>query len=101
VTQEKQPTPKKSQLRVIRSLNKIQQGIIRITTQYANGSPIEPEGVLSKWQNDCGVLVREKARSSGPGMRLFQKTPNKHYGDSSKNITFSFSRKKKLAKMLC
>jgi hypothetical protein len=49
VTQEKQPSPKKSKLRGIRSLNKIQQGIIRITMQYADVSPIEPEGVLSKW----------------------------------------------------
>jgi hypothetical protein len=49
VTQEEQPCPKKSKLRGIRSLNKMQQGIIRITTQYVVGSPIEPEGVLSKW----------------------------------------------------
>jgi hypothetical protein len=53
-------SPKKRQLRGIRSLNKMQQGIIRITTQYADGSPIEPESVLSKWQNDCGVVAREK-----------------------------------------
>jgi hypothetical protein len=32
VTQEKQPSPKMSQLRGIRSFNKMQQGIIRITT---------------------------------------------------------------------
>jgi hypothetical protein len=47
--QGKQPSPKKSKLKGIRSLNKMQQGIIRIMTQYADGSPIEPEGVLSKW----------------------------------------------------
>jgi hypothetical protein len=58
--QEKQPSPKKCKLRAIRSLNKMQQCIIRITTQYTDGSPIEPEGVLSKWQNDCDVVVREK-----------------------------------------
>jgi hypothetical protein len=31
---------------------------------------------------------------------MFQKKCKKHYGDSSKNITFSFLGKKKLAKML-
>jgi hypothetical protein len=46
---EKQPSPKKSQLRGIWYLNKMQQGIIRITTQYADGSAIESKGVLSKW----------------------------------------------------
>jgi hypothetical protein len=60
--QEKQPSPKKSQLRGIKSLNKMQQGIIKITVQYADGSPIKPEGVLSKWQNDCGVVAREKCK---------------------------------------
>jgi hypothetical protein len=58
----KQPSPKKSNLRGIRSLNKIQQHIIRIMAQYADGSLIEPEGVLSKWQNDCGVVAREKCK---------------------------------------
>jgi hypothetical protein len=32
----------------------------KITTQYADGSLIEPEGILSKWQNDCDVVAREK-----------------------------------------
>jgi hypothetical protein len=41
-------------------LNKMQQGMIRIMVQYADGSPIEPEGVLLKWWNDCGVIAREK-----------------------------------------
>jgi hypothetical protein len=62
VTQEKQPSPKKSKLRGIRSLNKMQQGIIRITVQCVDGSPNEPEGVLSKWWNDCGVVPREKCK---------------------------------------
>jgi hypothetical protein len=43
-------------------LKKMQQCIIRITVQYADGSPIEPKGVLSKGQNDCGVVVREKRK---------------------------------------
>jgi hypothetical protein len=38
----------------------MQQGIIRITVQYVDGSTIESEGVLSKWRNDCGVVTREK-----------------------------------------
>jgi hypothetical protein len=36
VTLVKQPSPKKSQLRGIWSLNKMQQGIIRITAQYCH-----------------------------------------------------------------
>jgi hypothetical protein len=40
----------------------MQQGIIRITTQYTDGSPIEPKGVLSKWQNDYSVVAREKCK---------------------------------------
>jgi hypothetical protein len=40
----------------------MQQGIIRIMAQYVDGSPIEPEGVLSKWQNDRGVVAREKCK---------------------------------------
>jgi hypothetical protein len=59
---EKQPSPKKSQLRGIWYLNKMQQGIIRITTQYADGSAIESKGVLSKWWNYCGVVVSEKCK---------------------------------------
>jgi hypothetical protein len=99
VTLEKQPSPKKIRLRGIRSLNKMKQGIIRITVQYTDVSPIEPKGVLSKWRNDCGVVARENARSSDPRM-MFQKTWKKHYWDSSKNITFSLLKKNKLAKML-
>jgi hypothetical protein len=38
----------------------MQEGIIRITTQYIDGSLVEPKGVLSKWQNDWGVVVRKK-----------------------------------------
>jgi hypothetical protein len=78
----------------------MQQDIIRITAQYADGSPIEPKGVLSKWRNDCGAVVRKNARSSSLRMMLFQKTCKKPYGDSSKNITFSLLSKKKLTKML-
>jgi hypothetical protein len=44
----------------IRSLNKMQEGIIKLTTQFPDGSPIEPKGISSKWRNDWGVLVREK-----------------------------------------
>jgi hypothetical protein len=77
----------------------MQEGIIWITAQYADGSAIQPKGVLLKWQNNCGVVARENARSSGPGM-MFQKICKKHYGDSSMNATFSLMRKNKLAKML-
>jgi hypothetical protein len=74
-------------------LNEMQQDIIRLTTQYGDGSPIEPKGILSNWRNDCGVVARENARLSGLGM-IFQKTCKKHFEDSSKNITFSLSSKK-------
>jgi hypothetical protein len=77
----------------------MQQGIIRIMAQYADGSPIELEGILSKWRNDCGVVAREKCKIFGPGMML-QKKCKKHYGDSSNNIIFSLLTEKKLAKML-
>jgi hypothetical protein len=97
--QEKQPNPKKSMLRGIWSLNKMQQDIIRITSQYPDGSPIEPEGVLSKWETTAVLLRGRNARSSDPEMML-QKKCKKHYGDSSKNITFSLLSKKQLAKML-
>jgi hypothetical protein len=88
---EEKPSPKKSPLRGIRSLNKMQQGIIRITAAvfFRNGETTP-------------VLLRAKnARSSDPWMMLFQKTCKKHYGDTSKNITFFLLTKKKLAKMLC
>jgi hypothetical protein len=38
----------------------MQEGIIKVTTQFSDGSPIEPKGVNSKWHNDCSVLAREK-----------------------------------------
>jgi hypothetical protein len=40
----------------------MQQGIIRITAQYIDGSPIEPEGVLSTCKKDYGVVAREKCK---------------------------------------
>jgi hypothetical protein len=38
----------------------MQEGFIKVTTQFLDGSPIEPKGVNSKWCNGCSVLVREK-----------------------------------------
>jgi hypothetical protein len=38
----------------------MQEGIIKVTTQFPDGSPIEPKGVNSKWRNDYNVLAREK-----------------------------------------
>jgi hypothetical protein len=94
---EKQLGTEKSQLRGIRSLNKMQQYIIRIMVQYADGPWIESNGVLSKWRNICGVVARENTRSSSPGM-MFQKTCKKHYEDSSKNITFFPSEEEQVDK---
>jgi hypothetical protein len=43
-------------------LNEMHQGIIRIRVQYAYGTPIEPEGIVSKWRNNYSVAVREKCK---------------------------------------
>jgi hypothetical protein len=40
----------------------MQEGIIKVMTQFLDGSPIEPKGVNSKWRNDCGVPAREKCK---------------------------------------
>jgi hypothetical protein len=40
----------------------MQKGIIKVTMQFPDGSPIEPKGVYSKWHSDCGVLAREKCK---------------------------------------
>jgi hypothetical protein len=40
----------------------MQEGIIKVTTLFPYGSPIEPKGILSKWCNDYSVLVREKCK---------------------------------------
>jgi hypothetical protein len=48
--------------RGIRSLNNMQEVIIKVMTQFLDGSPIDPRGVLSKWCNDYSVLVREKCK---------------------------------------
>jgi hypothetical protein len=44
---EQEPGPQKWN-RGIRSLNKMQEGIIKVTVQFPDGSPIEPKGVLFK-----------------------------------------------------
>jgi hypothetical protein len=68
---EQEPDPQKWNTE-IRSLNKMQEGIIKVTTQVPDGSPIEPKGILSKWHNNCGVLARENVRSHGLIGKLFQ-----------------------------
>jgi hypothetical protein len=40
----------------------MQEGIIKVTAQFLDGSPIQPKGILSKWCNECGVLAREKCK---------------------------------------
>jgi hypothetical protein len=54
--------PKNKIQRGIRALNKMQEGIIRIMVQHADGSPIEPKGVLAKRRNGYGVVAREKCK---------------------------------------
>jgi hypothetical protein len=61
VTLEQQSRPTRW-MRGIRSLNKLSQGIFRITVMYTDGLPIEPKGVNSKWRGDCGVLARENCK---------------------------------------
>jgi hypothetical protein len=43
-----------------------------------NGSLVEPKGVLSKWYNDCGVLVMENIRLSSLIGLLFPKMRKKN-----------------------
>jgi hypothetical protein len=45
-------------------LNKMQEGIIKVTAQFPDGSPIEPKGINVEWCNDCCVLAREKCKIS-------------------------------------
>jgi hypothetical protein len=56
----------------------MQRGIIRITTRYVDGSPIEPEGVLLKWRNGCGVVAGEKCNRKNARniMGIHQRTLN-------------------------
>jgi hypothetical protein len=41
------------------------EGIIKVTSQFPDGSPLGAKGILSKWYKDYGVLARENVRSSG------------------------------------
>jgi hypothetical protein len=43
-------------------LNKIHEGITKVTSQFPDGSSIEPKCVLSKWHNNYGVLARRKCK---------------------------------------
>jgi hypothetical protein len=43
-------------------LNKMYEGIIKVTVQLPDESPIEPKGILFKWHNDCGVFARDKCK---------------------------------------
>jgi hypothetical protein len=61
VTLEQQ-LARKSRARRILSLNKMQDGIIRIMEQFSDGAPLGSSGVNSKWRNDYGVLAREKCK---------------------------------------
>jgi hypothetical protein len=54
------PNPKRN--RGVQSLDKMQERIIKVTTQFLDGSPIEPKGVNAKSCNDYSVLAREKCK---------------------------------------
>jgi hypothetical protein len=58
---DQEPGPQKRN-KGMQSLNKVREGIIKVTTQFLDGSPIEPKCVLSKWRNDYGVLARKKCK---------------------------------------
>jgi hypothetical protein len=40
----------------------MQEGIIKVTSHFSNGLPIETKGVPSKWCNDYGVHARQKCK---------------------------------------
>jgi hypothetical protein len=41
----------------------MQEGIIKVTTQFPDGPSIEPKDILSKWCNEYGVLVKKKCKT--------------------------------------
>jgi hypothetical protein len=59
----------------------MQEGTIKAMTQLPDGSPIQPKGILSKWHNDCSVLVRKNVRLFGLIGVLFLKKRKKLYGN--------------------
>jgi hypothetical protein len=60
---EQEPGPQKPKRnRGIQSLNKMQEGIIKVMTQFPDGLHIEPKCVNAIWRNDCNVLAREKCK---------------------------------------
>jgi hypothetical protein len=64
-TLEQEPGPQK-QNRGIRSLNKMQEGIIKITTKFPDGSPIEPKIIFFPNSAMTMVFLRGKnVRSPG------------------------------------
>jgi hypothetical protein len=77
---EQQSGPQKRNMG-IRSLNKMQEWIIKVTSQFLDELAAEPKGVLSKWSNNCGVLTKENIRSTGLIGVLFQKKRKKLNGN--------------------
>jgi hypothetical protein len=77
----------------------MQQGIIRIMTQYADGAPIEPEGVLSKWRDDCGVVAREKCKIIWSWDDVTIKMQETLWGFIKEHYIFPYE-KEKIGKML-
>jgi hypothetical protein len=61
------------------------------------GHQLNQKAVFQNGEMTAVLLRGRNARSSVPGMML-QKKCKKHYGDSSKNITFSLLSKKKIGK---
>jgi hypothetical protein len=80
-------------------LNKMQQDIIRIMAQYADGSLIESEDVLSNWQNDCSIVVREKCKIVWFWDDVTKEMQETLWGFIKEHYIFS-SEQEKLAKML-
>jgi hypothetical protein len=78
----------------------MQQGIIRIMVQYADGSPIEPKGDLSKWRNNYGVVARENARSSLSWNDVSKDMQVTLWGFIKEHYVFP-SHQEKIGKMLC
>jgi hypothetical protein len=73
---------------------------MKVTTQFPYGWPVQPEDVLSKWHNDCGVLAREKCKIIWYNWVMLQKMRKKLYGNWSRHIMSSLLNMKNLSKWL-
>jgi hypothetical protein len=67
--------------------------------QYTDGSPIEPEGVLSNWRNNYDVVVREKCKIVCSWDYVTKEMLETLWGFIKEHYIFPYEQEK-LAKML-